>query len=206
MKKQILTGILALGTAVGAFAQGQISIDNINNDPTLATPGSSTAGVVYVGTNHTLLNADINITVMGGSTSSNLALVGSLTFANGLAQNDVIANGVPGQFADFNGGVYAVPGVALNGSAFIQLEFWFGNATSYAAALLANNVMTGISPVYSSLTGGGSVGGAPPNNPVDVGNTMPSVTLVAPTISPEPTTLALCGLGAASLLLFRRKK
>jgi len=204
MKKQILTGILVLGTAVGAFAQGQISIDNINNDPAAANPSSATAGVVYVqsGGSNVLLNQDINIAVLGGATAGSLSLVGALTFANGLAQNDVIANGVPGQFADFNGGVYAVNGVALNGTAFIQLQFWLGTDATFAAALLDGSP-TGLTSVYSTVTGGGSVGGAPPNNPVDVGNNMPSVIV---TTSPEPTTLALCGLGAASLLLFRRKK
>jgi len=197
MKKQILTGIIALGTAVGAFAQGTVSFDNSNQSAS-PTPGDTHNGSIYV--NGALLNQDINLALMGGNSSSNMSQIVALTFAAGTAQTDWSFNGTPGGFADPSGLTYAVPGVALSGTAFLEVEAWLGPDATYALAA-SHGFAVGISPIYQSGTGGGGV--PVPALPVSIGDAMPSFNA---TVSPEPTTFALCGLGAASLLLFRRKK
>jgi len=200
MKKQILAGILALGTAVGAFAQGTITFDNGNQNasPTL---GDLTHGSIYVGpaTNAVLLNQDINLTFLAGPTAGSLTTQITLLLKDGSAAGDNTALGTAGQFLDTTGGVYT-PGVAGGAVAFYNVEAWLGQDTSYAAAL-ADGSPVGTSGIFSGATGGG---GTPPGPPNSVGDYMPSFTVVG--IVPEPTTLALLGLGASSLLLFRRKK
>ncbi len=197
MKKQILTGIIALGTAAGALAQGTITFDNGNQNasPTL---GDQNHGSIYV--NGALLNQDINLTFLAGPTAGSLATQVTLLLKDGSGAGDNTLLGNAGQFLDTTGGVYTL-GVAGGAVAFYDVEAWLGQDTSYAAALLDGSA-TGTSGVFSGATG---ASGSPPGPPNSVGDYMPSFN-VAATITPEPTTLALAGLGAASLLLFRRKK
>jgi len=198
MKKQILTGILALGMAVGASAQGLVTFDNANANPA-AGPSATTFGNIFV--NGALLNQDINLTLLGGSSSSNLTTYVTLLLKDGSAAGDNTALGNLGQFLDPSGGVYAINGVPLGAAGTFEVEAWLGLDTSYAAAL-ADGSAAGTSGIFTSVTGGNGTPALPPNS---VGDGMPSFNVV-PTISPEPTTFAMLGLGAASLLLFRRKK
>jgi len=193
MKKLILTGALAVTIAAGAMAQGTVTLDNANNFG--AAMGALTGGSIYL--NGALLNQDVNVQLMGGASAGSMTTIATLLLSNGTAVSDYSFLGNPGQFADPNGLNYSIPGVALNGTAFLELFVWTGT-TSYANALASGN-----SGIYSSVTGGGSVGGAPPNPAVSIGDAMPSFNVVP---VPEPATLAICGLGAASLLLFRRRK
>jgi hypothetical protein len=195
MKKQILTGILALGMAAGAFAQSTVTFDNANANAA-GTITSSNFGSIYI--NGALLNQDINMTLLAGATAGSLSQLASITFANGLANGDNTALGIAGQFLDTSGNVYNITGVAGGGVGFYEIEAWLGSAPDYATAL-AQGAGHGQTPIFSGGTGGG---GVPPGPPVSVGDYMPALLV----ITPEPTTLALCGLGAASLLLFRRKK
>jgi len=194
MKKIILTGLLAAGVAVGSYAQGTVTLDNANNFG--APLSAATGGSIYL--NGALLNQDVNVQLMGGTNASSMVTIATLLLSNGTASGDYSFLGNPGQFADPNGLNYSIPGVPLNGTGFLELFVWAGTGTSYASATIR-----GASGVYSSLTGGGSVGGAPPNPAVSIGDAMPSFNVVT---APEPATLAICGLGAASLLLFRRRK
>jgi len=197
MKKQILTGIIALGTAVGALAQSAVTFDNSGAN----AAGSITAtnhGQLFV--NGAPLSQDINLTLLGGASAGSLSTIATYLLADGTATLDYGFLATPGQFADPNGNVYAVNGVAAGGAATLQVEAWLGLDTSYAAAL-ADGSAVGTSGIYTSPTGGTTAGGAIP--PVSIGDNMPAFNVAA---VPEPTTLALLGLGASSLLLFRRKK
>jgi len=203
MKKQILTGIIALGTAVGALAQGTVTFDN-GNANAAAGPSAANFGLVFTGGSNAPvpLGQDINLTLLGGASAGSLSTIATYLLADGTATLDWGFGQNPGQFADPNGNVYAVPGVALGGTGTFQVEAWLGQDTSYAAAL-ADGSAHGTSGLYTSATGGG---GSPPGAPISIGDAMPSFTLTLPGVVPEPTTFALLGLGASSLLLFRRKK
>jgi len=200
MKKQILTGIIALGTAVGAFAQGQVTFDN-GGANTAATPTSPNHGLVFTGTalNPVPLSQDINLVLLGGPSAGNLSVIATYLLSDGTAALDYGFGANPGQFADPNGNVYNVPGVLAGGTGTFQVEAWLGLDTSYAAAI-ADGSAFGTSGTYTSATGGTTAAGAIP--PVSIGDAMPSFLVTA---APEPTTLALCGLGAASLLQKEQK-
>jgi len=97
----------------------------------------------------------------------------------------------------FDGGNQTLPG--LTGNVEIGVAGWWnGNGTTSYAQALAAGYNTGLSALIPITL----VTGTDPNVK-DLGAMLP---FTVGTVAPEPTTLALCGLGAASLLLFRRKK
>jgi len=184
MKKVILSAVLVAGITANLFAQGQVHIDNFGG-----------GGNILVGT--TVSNAvpdnrlDLSLALWGGASAGSLsliAIVGNVGQGGGIFY-DATSAGSDGQ------GNWNIPGTVPGGTAFLQVYGWEGSAADYASALQAG-VATGFTPVFSQITGGGAL-------PVPSLSGMPNLVL---TVAPEPTTLALCGLGAASLLLFRRKK
>jgi hypothetical protein len=208
MKKPILISLTALSITITTHAQtsftGTVVLANDNANPA-ATLASSTFGLVFVGTanNPIPLNRDINLTFLGGNSVGSLSQIATLTFANGRAQGDYTTLQIPGQFLDLTGNVYGVPSFASTSptglSAFFDVQAWLGNDTTYAAAL-ADGSATGTSGIFEGPAGG--LVNPVPFPPASIGDGMPSFLVT----TPEPTTLALCGLGAASLLLLRRKK
>lgn len=189
MKKHILASLVVGLAATGAFAQGTIAVDNLNNGNTSAT---ATTGGLFFQQNSLYNGATLNIEVLGGASATSLTPIVTLT-GNTVAVN----GGSAGVYADQNGLSYNVPGVASQGSAFLEVEAWEGNFSTLAAAQ-AGGAFFGTSGVFQNATGGP---GNPPAPPVDLVG-MPAVIMN----TPEPSTLALGGLGAAALLLFRRRK
>jgi len=184
MKKVILTAVLAAGISAKLLAQGLVHIDDF---------GGGGIILVQTGTNAPVPDnrVDLSLELMGGTSASNLTVLG---IVSGVGQGgglfyDATSAGVDGA------GDYAVNGVAPGGTAFYEVLGWEGSASTYAAAQAAG-VALGQTAVFSQTTGGGAL-------PVPSLSGMPNLVLG---VVPEPTTLALCGLGAASLLLFRRKK
>lgn len=99
---------------------------------------------------------------------------------------------------DNSGQLIAIPGVGEGSSAALQLRVWDnlgGTITSWEAALAAG-VAAGSSAVFDSLALGGL---APAPNMVG----LESFNIY---VVPEPSTFVLAGLGAAALLIFRRRK
>jgi len=184
MKKVILSAALVAGISAKLLAQGLVHIDDFGG-----------GGIIQVqsGTNAPAPDnrADITLELMGGASAGSLSVLGIVSNVGqgaGLFYDSTSA-GSDGQ------GDYAVTGVAPGGTAFYEVLGWEGSASTYAAAQAAG-VALGQTAVFSQTTGGGAL-------PVPSLSGMPNLVLAT---VPEPTTLALCGLGAASLLLFRRKK
>jgi len=95
-----------------------------------------------------------------------------------LASTDGVGGGL------FYAGIdVAIPGVALGGTATLRL------------LVTAPGGLTGDSGIFTNPTGGT---GTPPGPGAFLVN--PAITLV-----PEPTSFALAGLGAAAMLIFRRR-
>ena len=98
-----------------------------------------------------------------------------------------------------------IPFLAPGGPVTLQLRAWWAGATgntytSYEAAFGAGNVRLGYSPLLTlAVTGNGA--GSPPTIPVDLIGLSGFQLAI-----PEPSSMALAGLGAASLLIFRRRK
>jgi len=131
---------------------------------------------------------------------------GKSTAAAWLASNPAFSiAGVPVGFTTpaagkFNGGTLTLTGqLAAGGNVDYVVMGWTGSAASFDAAVAAGS-MVGISGKFSSGTGNPTT--PIPGTPVNLNSSFGGVTL-APV--PEPTTLALAGLGAAALLIFRRR-
>ena len=203
MKKTLVTMAVA-AFAISSFAQGTLLVLNTSGssfrsqiygpqagDPSQSLTGNSAAGVpagstVYTG--GTLAGSGFTFAVYYGASTvvdpSTLTLLVTAPFRTG---------GAAGLIAP-------IPDVVLNGvapgaSAQLQVRAWDnagGTITSFA-----NAVTKGSSAMFlSQPLGGGIV-----SSPDMTGWTSFNIYTV-----PEPSTFVLVGLGAAGLMIFRRRK
>jgi hypothetical protein len=192
MKKLILTGLLAVAVT-SAFAQGQVTLRNIFNSDT--SPTATSNGLFFLqaspGGPINLINSDFNAVFYGGANASSLNVLGSFIGAGAVGDN---AAG-PGTF--FSSTIATVPGVP-SGSGTFKVEAWIGPETTFQTAQAAGRAV-------GTLTFTNPVGN-PAANPPDVPPDLTGMGAVVLTAVPEPSTFALAGLGAAALLIFRRRK
>jgi len=194
MKKLLLSALL-VGLTASAFAQGQINLDN--NQNTNGSPAATTSGLFFLnnGSSTAPINQDFNAAFYGGTDATSLALIATFSGANAVGSSGA----GPGTWTDPSASSYIIPGSTT--TAFFRIEAWTGPATSFAAAVSAAAQGTfGVSSgIFSNPVG------FPPASPPDLVN-MPGLTLSSLAIVPEPSTFALAGLGAAAMLIFRRRK
>jgi hypothetical protein len=100
----------------------------------------------------------------------------------------------------FNGNIQTLTGVAAGANADYVILGWSGAQSSFDAALGAGD-QTGVSAKFTTPTGGVDPLVPPPS----LSGTFTGLTL-QPGVIPEPSAIALAGLGAAALLIFRRRK
>jgi hypothetical protein len=105
-------------------------------------------------------------------------------------------------------GIFLGDGLTLNNiAAGAEADYfvvgWTGNYASFDAALNNFSGFLGASAIATTSTGDPTA--TPPDVPVSLKSTFPGMTL-APLVIPEPTTVALAGLGAAALMVFRRRR
>lgn len=207
MKK--LATFLCLGAlATGAFAQGTVTFLNgsyalisTNNGTVGAT--ATTASGFYFG----LFTASSTVT---SATMANL-LTPTWTFTGIYATNIAAAGRLSGL-----SGVATLTGWNAGATNSYLVAGWnsaFGHDWSAISGELANgtapaSALFGMSAVAFGAAGGGTAGapafalwGQFPN-----GQGTPLSTGFALTPIPEPATLAFAGLGAAAMLIFRRRK
>jgi hypothetical protein len=201
MKK--LAAILCLSAlTTGAFAQGLVTF--LNNNSTLS---SATVNGVSAATSGAAGSWYYGLLIAAPGTTDPKAF----TFSGAYATNIATA----GRF--FGGSGVPVTGWVAGDSKAYEVAVWsaslghdwkagwltgdFGGATSGNFGLSA--IATGISggfgspatPSYNLF--GGATGLSTGFNAADIGGTP---------VIPEPTSMALAGLGAAALLIFRRRK
>ena len=186
MKKLLLTlSLISLVSA--AYAQGQINLGNISNSGT--GPTATTGGLFWFCPSFSgipaLMNTDFNVNFYGGSDANSLVLLKSLVNSGGGAA------GGAGTFLDLSGQPVSIPGALTLG--YFKIEAWVGSS------IFATGI-GGSSPVFSNPLGNPLA--SPPGTPSDFTG-MPAILIGC---VPEPSTLALVGLGAAALLIFRRRK
>lgn len=209
MKKIIVT-TLAVVVAVGAFAQGTITLNNrvsgvlvvpiYNPDPlniqrsvqgNATTNGGSTDWTGFTGVSGTNFTAQLFGGPQGTAFDSLQPVLPSTPFRTGAAAGyfSPATGTVPGVGSTVNGG----------GIATLQLRAWDnqgGTITSWAQVLGNPTILHGSSPTFDSQPlGGGLI-----TSPNLIG--LQSFNLFA---VPEPSVIALGVLGVGALLLRRRK-
>ena len=178
-------------TAAGAFAQGQLVFENyfgsgnVNNAPVKLSDGVTlAAGTSYL--------ADL---IYGTS-------AGTVTTDAGFAK--AFSSGGGAGF--FLGGPQQIGAAA--GTYFMEVVVWQASAgATWAQATGGTRDLPPTILELSMASAASSLKRFPPHRTpgVNFAGLITPITLV-PTISPEPVTLAVGGLGAAALLLFRRRK
>jgi hypothetical protein len=204
MKKMFLT-LALVSTATCVFAQGSIVYYNrIANSVVAPVYAPDSANPTLRTTGQSSIGFPTGATVYGGPLLAGTNFSATL-WAGPSGASEAQLTLVPGSLRDFRTGTFAgainnsgntivIPGVGETFSAALQLRVWDnagGTITSYDAA-----TVRGASLVFNSLPLGG---GTPPPNMVG---------LVSFNIAviPEPSTFVLAGLGAAALVIFRRRK
>jgi len=192
MKK--IAAILCLSAlATGAFAQGVVNFANLASTPVTATINNQTASIAGSGT------ATYYFALLIGDSAT-----GPFTFANTYATNSTAA----GRFVRNN---VQVPGWAAGATKFYEIAGWessLGATFNSAWLTTAPSGLFGVSGIGSGTAGG--------TDPVS-GQSFPTLPLFGGGSGiqsgfnlggavPEPTSMALAGLGAAALLAFRRRK
>jgi len=212
MKKSLILGLLGLAAAVApCFGQGTVFLDNyFTGGPNInygeagvpANGQSGAAGVSGAGVNAAgwtmglyyvvgtqVVPADPNPKPIGDP-----SVFGGLTLGTGAGSTaSIFAPPFSTAGEGFSSGFFAVPGTAIGGGTTITLEIVAYNGADYASSTFRGHSAAFTMAVSSSSS--------PSPNPT--GSAMPSFSVYA---VPEPSVFALSGLGAAALMLIRRKK
>jgi hypothetical protein len=192
MKKLILSvtaiaGLAMAGNAQQVFFHDSNASNPISNDITL-NGVISTADVnleLLVGTTAGNVTTDVVTLLLSQTTSTATTALGSVQPAGG----DVSAGGVT---IDASGNAYKVPA----GTDFYQILAWAGNSPTYPGA--AGGVAYGETPVLQFDANSTPAAGAPAAEE-DLAVPLNLVSV------PEPSTLAMAGVGLASMIMFRRR-
>jgi len=195
MKKLILSVTAVAGFSMAAFAQGTITFDgstggHISINGAADTTADVNAELLYSSTGTAgTFNPLITMLLSSSATASGPAAGQVIT-----AAGDISFNG-DGSLYDSGGQAYIVPAIASGATAFFEVVAWTGNGANPAAP----GIDAGTSAVFTEvLTAASSPSQA------NIGN-MLALNLVPTTIIPEPSTLAMAGVGLASMLFLRRK-
>jgi hypothetical protein len=198
MKKILIVSTLVAATAMSAFAQGKVAMQNSSSSPVKLTSDTSlvlaadvTQAGTAVGQSAPLLSG--KTLVMGlyaGTSSSSLALFAPRSGdPRGYLMNVTAFD--PGVIASTT---YQLAGIAA-GPTWLQVKVWDSAFPTFEAT--PPTAYVGSSPVFQFTTGGS----------VTYPNIAPMLTApIVVGLVPEPTAAAIAGLGLASMLIFRRRK
>jgi len=202
MKKLILSVTAVAGMSLAGHAQQLLFADSGSLNGSIDT---AIAGALNT-------TQDLNLELLVGSggvagtTVVTLLLNGAnatVTTALGSIQpgaKDITGTG--GDIDDLTHNTYLTPGATD-----FQVEAWTGNFTSYAAAEASGQagIYAGETAVIAFLPNQAPAAGSPATTiNLDSYGTL-NLTQVPTTVIPEPSTLAMAGVGLASMLFLRRK-
>jgi hypothetical protein len=201
MKKLVIAGLAIVGLALGAYAQGSINIDN-----SAAAGGICVdkAGNYYGGT----LGLEIWYLPGASAVPAGFNALGNgaayAVLSAGTWQNELtIANKTTSAGNDgvIQWGEADLKDITPKGStAVLAFAGWTGSGTSWNAALPGGGKFGVVGFVQATA----DYTTPPAPIPPDLGAGFSSDLVM--TVIPEPSTFALAGLGAAALLIFRRRK
>lgn len=197
MKKTLITTLLAAATVASSFAQGEIGFNQnsaanaitINGVKMFGSAGTYDFGL-YLGSAGTASIAQMQLVAL--ATSPNVAA--STTF---------------------NAGLFSYPGGTVTSPGNVANTIGFAAGTQYAFFVAGWAAAGGSN--YSSAVGAGVASGlsalgfiTPVSSPTPVPNVFGTAAGQIGgfnlTAGPEPATIAIGGLGAAALLMFRRRR
>jgi len=195
MKKLILSVTAIAGLAMAGNAQQLLFSDSgtVNGSIDTTINGANNLNdlnlELLAGSGGTA-TVDVVTLLLSQTTSSVTTLLGTTQSAKG----DISTSG--GDIADQTINPYLVAA----GTSDYEVLAWTGAFSSYAAAQ-AGGADVGSSGVIAFPVNGAPAAGAPP---VTIDLAAP-INLTATVVMPEPSTLAMAGVGLASMLFFRRK-
>jgi len=201
MKKLLLTGAALVGLTAGVLGQGSFALDGsfINNGVADISQGNWYSGAlgveVWMLNGTTIVPAGLNALALVNASSAYTQLT-----TDGFKLETTLA----GKSA--NGGLLTLGEVHMAdvapaaSSVVVALAAWNSAAASWSAA--APTAHFGVIAFPQATANYNAV---PPPVPAPLGWGAVSQDLVLMPI-PEPSTFALVGLGAAALLIFRRRK
>jgi PEP-CTERM motif len=228
MKKLIVVAAITTACAASVFAQGTVIFNNAVSG-TLSTrvfgPSTVDARLSYVGNRSTdyppgstFFPDSLPIGTVGGLTGS--TTFAALLGADGANRPESTLLQGAGGLTSFRSGtaagvVYPTTVTFANiaeasPAATLELFVWdnssglYSDWTQGSAAWKAGLIVAGTCGTWTQPMGGGIVGAPNMINPTDPTQHARSFNLY--TWIPEPTTPALLGLGAAAMLIFRRRK
>lgn len=198
MKKLILTAILSVA-AVGAFAQGTVTF--LNDTGTLTSPpdrfirfGTNAAASLGVAPGALAFGTNLQVQLYyGASTASDASLV-AVTSAP--ARLRAATSAGVGTWS--SGGARTLGGFDY-GSGAVKLQVRVWDITTGATYETSNGGIRGTS--QSFLYNIPATAANPPGDFIMTGFQTFQIDII-----PEPSTFALAGLGAAALVIFRRRK
>jgi len=203
MKKTLLTVTLAAAT-LAAFAQGKVALQQDGGSLITLTrttaADSALLGQPVPTTGPLPSGVLLEVGLFGGATSNALTLQTSEIMNNG-------SSGLPAGWWASEHCVTSFPGYTANARAFFQVEVWDAAYPTLLAAEAAGSyygednvfsMIPGTSITYPGINNGGQTTWVAAGNETQLSTTGGPI--------PEPATLALAGLGAAALVIFRRRK
>jgi hypothetical protein len=204
MKKSILT-LVALGATLSVMGQGFVNYSTRVVGVVVGHVYGVSASETTQKTGNTAGETPTGVQTYAGALLTGSGFSAQLFAANGAGQAEGSLVAVPGSLASFRSGstagtiavsVLSVPNVPIHGTGTFQLRAW-DNAGGTIASW-DNAIVRGASGLFDVANLGDGV----LDFPADMSG-FRSFNIYA---VPEPSTLLLAGLGAASLLIFRRRK
>jgi len=214
MKKILVTTLVACALVSSALAQGQITFSaNTGNLIKWSADGKLSSAVNITAGNPAVVNGQpFNLALYGAPLGTALTLKSGVPDLTGAwkIQTSAVLQQIGPAAGGMTGKIVQMPPSVLDAGGNLQLcvVAWTGGQTDFMSAI-ANNP-TGLFAWTGDALSGGALswasgsGSATSPYVITKGANAYNGLVLAPI--PEPSTFALAGLGAAALLIFRRRK
>lgn len=212
--KKYLVIMAATALATSVFAQGTISMGNLSStlvkqwttagDSTLISAPVASAQVQFLAAPTGTSLTPLGTLGAGGFSTSFSTLAGFLAANPGWAA--YTTTGISPVAGRFGGGVVTVNGIAAGANIEYIVIGWQGaTGSTLDSALALGSSFIGQSALVTGVATGNPTT-IPAGTPSLMNASFGGLTLAPLSSVPEPSTFALAGLGAAALMIFRRRK